>query len=794
MQGLKKWLRDLPVGGKLFLFCTALLSFFLILSITLVSATGYRFASERSNDSLVVGQRVFSQVLTQQQDTLHQAAQVLAADFGFREAMASNDAETIGSALQSQTSRIKASIAVALDLNGKVVASTAPQLVAGDAAVFSTLLVRAAQNGDTGGIAFVDGRPLELIIVPVKAPLNIGWVVLGFALDDAALRKVAGLVSLDVSVLVKQKEGWRLQASTLGGDPGRIEDFTLAAVSVGSEKILLDMDGQKYQLRVMPLQTVDGSQVVAVLQQSFATAVAPYQRLLMILIAVLFLSFLVATAGSRRLAKLFSQPLVQLTKKTQAIAKGEYGQPLQVSGLDEVGQLASSVNAMSDAIALREKKIMHSAYYDALTQLPNRQMMNILGDQALALAQREHRTLAVIAMDVERFQLINDALGYAVGDEVLCAVAERLRTLVRDADAISRPGGNQFITLMHTPARLNVSDLHRRMEEAFALPIEVGGNIVDVSMAMGLSLYPDHGSSMMELMRSADIALAVAKRERHGIVLYDPVLEQGRVAHLTLLSELKRAVERDELVMYLQPKVNVLTGDVTSAEALVRWQHPERGFVAPSEFIPFAEQSGRIGMLTQWMLGKAMQLTVLWADAGTPIQVSVNVSARDILDERFPGTLKELLALHHGRPEWLRLEITESGVMENAERALDVLKQIRNLGFSLSIDDFGTGYSSLSYLKRMPVAELKIDRSFVHGARAGTDAAVLLRSTIDLGHNLALSVVAEGVETIEEWTLLHELGCDYIQGYMACKPLAVDDFRSWCLASSPFLPELAVSA
>jgi len=791
MQRWQAWLRDIPVGGKLFLFTTGLLGIFLLLAITLVSTASYNFAAQRADDNLVVGQRVFSQVISQQQDTLHQAAQLLAADFGFRDALSSNDAETISSALLNQSLRINATLAVALDLNGHVIASTAPGEPRSAGTVFSTLVQRAQQKGDTGGLAFIDKKPLELIVVPVKAPLTIGWVVLGFELDDSSMRKIADLVSLDVSLLAQDKDGWHLYATSLNRSLYGVDAVARLAASTEPGRNSINLDGELYQLRVLPMMTVDGSRVVAVQQQSSEIAMKPYENLRLLLVALLLLSFIVAMAGSRWLARVLSRPLVQLTRKAEEISRGQYDQPLPVTGKDEIGQLATSVNAMSIAIAEREREIMHRAYYDALTQLPNRQMIALLGEQAIALAQREQRALALVSMDIERFQGINDALGYSIGDQVIRLVGDRLKDLMREADAVSRPGGNQFMALLHTKEVLNIADFHRRIEQAFSLPFEVEGNPVDVSLSLGVALYPEHGASMPELMRNAEIALSVAKRERHGIVCYSAGFEQTKLSHLSLLSDLKRAVEQDELVMFLQPKVNVLTGMISSAEALVRWRHPERGFVPPAEFIPFAEQSGRIGMVTRWILAKAMALTTQWSQDGSPLQISVNVSARDVLDERFPDALHGLLEQYPGQAQWIRLEITESGLMENAELALSILNRIRGHGFTLSIDDFGTGYSSLSYLKRMPVAELKIDRSFVAGSRAGTDAAVLLRSTIDLGHNLALSVVAEGVETIEEWTLLHELGCDYIQGYFASKPLAVDEFVQWCSREAPFRPLVA---
>lgn len=786
----QRW-RNLAMGARLFLFSTALLAAFLLLAIIFVSIASYRFAGERVSEELAVGERVFQQVLLQKQGLLRQSAQVLAADFGFREALATTDADTIASALLNHGSRINASLAVALDLNGRVLASTTPQVPVGEFyGAADALRVQAASGGETGAVAFVGNRPLELVMVPVRAPLPVGWVMLGFELDDAALQEVSAVVEMDVSLLAQRDGQWMLYASSVGVSalPGLAE-----GLPASGQRGRLLLDGRDLRWQGVPLATADGSTVSVVLTRSFDEALAPYRQLRLLLVLLLCAGFVAAVPLSRLIARSFSRPLEQLTRKAEAISRGQYDQPLGVDSEDEIGQLAISVNTMSQAIAEREREITRRAYYDVLTGLPNRQMISLLGDQALMLAEREQRALAVLALDIERFQAINDALGYHTGDRLLCAVGERLRDVLRDADAVSRPGGNEFLALLHTHETLNIASLHRRIEQAFDRPVEVGGHPVDVALALGIALYPDHGNDMQTLLRNAEIALAAAKRDRIGLVVYTPALDETRVSHLTLLSDLKRAVERDELVMYLQPKVDVRTGEVRSAEALVRWQHPERGFVPPGEFIPFAEQSGRIGMLTHWMLGRAMKLSVQWAAAGRPVQISVNVSTRDILDERFPQALRALLEQHDGRAEWLRLEITESGLMEDAERALRVLHQIRELGFTLSIDDFGTGYSSLSYLKKMPVAELKIDRSFVHGARAGSDAAVLLRSTIELGHNLALSVVAEGVETGEEWALLQELGCDYIQGYLASRPLPVDEFEQWVATQAPFRPLAVVS-
>jgi EAL domain-containing protein (putative c-di-GMP-specific phosphodiesterase class I) len=272
-------------------------------------------------------------------------------------------------------------------------------------------------------------------------------------------------------------------------------------------------------------------------------------------------------------------------------------------------------------------------------------------------------------------------------------------------------------------------------------------------------------------------------------VEYRAEQENDLRADLGLLSEIHRAIEEGELRMHLQPKVHLPDGAVTSAEALVRWQHPVRGNVAPGEFIPFAEQTGRIHLITQWMLGEAMRLTTRLRAEGTPLQISVNISTADLAKVGFVEGVEALCKQCDALPEDIRLEVTESGAMQDPAAALLIMFRLRRDGFSLSIDDFGTGYSSLAYLQKMPVEELKIDRSFIKDVVAGTDAAVLLQSTVELGHRLGLSVVAEGAETAAEWDLLVDLGCDYVQGYYAAKPMPVDDFLNWRRKSVPFRPK-----
>ena len=428
------------------------------------------------------------------------------------------------------------------------------------------------------------------------------------------------------------------------------------------------------------------------------------------------------------------------------------------------------------------REALHLATHDTLTGLPNRELMLQSGEQLAG----QHR-LAVLVLNIERFKAINETLGPQIGDRLLVQTASRLSAL--GVGQLSRLHADQFCLLVDDAGRLDA--VRRQIEQAFAAPIEVNGQTVDLSLAVGVARdgagAASGGPGMTQLLRNAEMALDHARAHRQGWAEYSSALESQQRADLGLLSELGRAVEQGELRMFLQPKVRIADGAVVSAEALIRWEHPERGLVPPAEFIPFAEQTGRIGQLTRWILRQAMTQTVQWRRAGRPLQISVNLSSCDLDEAGFPERLAALLAETGADPADIQLEITESGAMTDAGAALTVMAALRAIGFTLSIDDFGTGYSSLIYLQKMPVSELKIDRAFVNGITEKGDGSALLESIIQLGHQLGLCVVAEGAETAGEWRLLGELGCDYVQGWFAARPMPAEAFERWCAQHTPFL-------
>ncbi len=421
----------------------------------------------------------------------------------------------------------------------------------------------------------------------------------------------------------------------------------------------------------------------------------------------------------------------------------------------------------------------YQALHDSLTGLPNRTLFRDRVEHALASLE-PRGSLAVLLADLDRFKEINDTLGHHNGDLLLTEVARRLRTALDSAVTVARFSGDEFALLVPridsvedaTATAQRVLDI---LQESFALAdVEI-----NINASLGIAVHPLHGSDANKLIQRADVAMYVAKETHSGFEVYSTDRDGYSPARLALASELRQAIENEDLLVHYQPKVDIRTRRVVGVEALVRWIHPEHGFMPPDEFIPLAEHTGLIQPLTKLVLRSALRQCREWQAAGLDLDVSVNLSVRSLLDLQLPQSVAALLREFSVEPTRLVLEITESSIMADPIRAADVVDRLSGLGIGLAIDDFGTGYSSLSYLKRLPVSEIKIDKSFVMSMTSQENDAVIVRSTVDLGRNLGLRVVAEGVETIEMFNELKRLGCDIAQGYLLSRPLAADDLTAW---------------
>jgi diguanylate cyclase len=451
-----------------------------------------------------------------------------------------------------------------------------------------------------------------------------------------------------------------------------------------------------------------------------------------------------------------------------------------LGGLVLVVMFSSVLRLTRAQLDHERKQAIHDALHDALTGLPNRALLADRFDQALRAGQRASTITGLLLIDLDRFKEVNDTLGHHVGDQLLSKIGPRLAGALRDGDTVARLGGDEFAVLLPGVDGLNGAlEVAARLRTALAESFQVEGVELDIDASVGVVVSGEHGNDAQTLLQRADVAMYVAKQQGRGVVVYDSDCDDHSPKRLSLLGQLRRGIERGELFLHYQPKVNLTTAEVTGVEALVRWQHPQRGLVPPNDFIPLAEHTGLIGPLTVRVLTMALTQAKAWADGGHRIPIAVNVSARNLLDDEFGHKVAELLERHGVPAALLQVEVTESAVMLEPERASRILEQLHTLGVRIAIDDFGAGYTSLAQLKNLPVSELKIDKSFILTMHSDLDNAVIVRSMIELGHSLNLRVVAEGVETAQAVRTLTDYGCDVAQGFHLCRPVPAEAFMRW---------------
>jgi diguanylate cyclase (GGDEF)-like protein len=427
-----------------------------------------------------------------------------------------------------------------------------------------------------------------------------------------------------------------------------------------------------------------------------------------------------------------------------------------------------------------EEAIKLLAYYDPLTGLPSRVLLKDRLHQAIQAAHNDHKPLALLMMDLERFKEINDTLGHHRGDVLLKQVGTRLKEVLFEPDIVSRLGGDEFAVLLPKLAAMeHIYMVINKIQNSLTSPFVIEELPIAVEVSMGVAIFPVHGMNADTLLQRADVAMYVAKRKASSYAIYSPELDEHSPRRLALMGELRRAIESDQLVLHYQPKLDLKTGRATGVEALVRWQHPQYGFIPPDEFIRLVERTELIKLLTHWVLSSAVRQCRAWHGMGLGTGLSVNLSARDLQDPELTGQVTGLLSDTGMPPRFLSLEITEGTIMSDPARAMSTLTRLNEMGVGLSIDDFGTGYSSLAYLKKLPVDEIKIDKTFVKDMMQDKGDAAIVRSTIDLAHNLDMKVVAEGVEDEKTRDQLTAMGCDAAQGYYWSRPLTATEATQW---------------
>lgn len=741
---------------------------------------------KQAQAQLEVGTRVFEGLLEMRGKRLRDAVQLLSTDFGFRDAVASADSATIRSVLLNHGARINANDMFLLGMDGTVMASTVAQIPEGSPFPYIQALRDLKGKNQSMLIVPLQGQPHLLVESTVLAPLPIARVVMGFSMDGDLAQELRSLSGLQVSFLsLVQKQPGQM----ISTQPETLFD-SLRSVMMNpptNEMQMTEHHSQSFLSKTLRLGSNSDSEVVALLQSPLDQAMQAFAPLDETLFWITVVALACSLVGALLLARSLSRPVNALAQAARRIGEGDYATPVVLDRRDELGLLASAINSMQSGIAERELQLAHNALHDPLTGLPNRALvMERLGSAVVA-----QRPVALLYLGIDNFRAISTNVGLEGVEQLLRIISGQLQEPLRPGDTVARLSDNEFLLLVQNAETDSAVAVADRLQRLLVKPQRIGEQDIAMDACIGIAAYPANGDSATELLRRASIARQDAAQLPGRLQVYVDGRDVAHLRQISLIRDLRQAARNGELSLHYQPKLDIRNGRVTQAEALLRWQHPQFGSVSPAEFILLAERTGSIQILTNWVIEDALRQLAEWAQRGLILQVSVNISADDLLGNDLADRVAALLKLYRVPAEQLIFEITESAIMREPEQSLKVLNRLRDFGISLSVDDFGTGYSSLAHLKRLPVQELKIDQSFVRDLDETSEDAVIVRSTIEMSHNLGLKVVAEGVEYEHSLRLLERWHCDTAQGYLISRPLSAVAFEAW-IAQAQLPPRMTM--
>lgn len=748
--------------GKLLLVFAPVIALALATTVLLSWQSARATVEQNAARSLRVAEQIFVQVLEQSHRQLSDRVALLAEDFGFRRAIATGERETIISVLANHGGRANADLMLLIDPAGEVIASTHE--------VDTARTVPALLDSPDAKLMFSESGFYQVAIAPVRAPDLIAWVIMGTSVDLPLIQRVQQLALTDVALFFDQP----------GGDLGAMAtgtDFVMPQAGMTASELSAQLDrgviAPDLLAHTFTLDTIGGEKLYAVMSNSLSRELAawkPWQQKLWLIGLV---SLLVTALTAWVVARSVTRPITLLVQTANNIADGHYEGTAALQSDSEFGFLEKTLQNMGRTVRDREAKILHQARYDALTDLPTRQYLSALFNAA------QTRASSVLLIKVRKVRQLTEVYGMDWTDQLLIQMAQRLRECVGHDDVLARIARDQFVWWAPGGDFAVLQANAAVAAAALGEPVVSRGIEVKLDLRLSGALAPDHGSDIDELLRRAVIALSRYKAGATEVQLYEDGQDLSLLRKLRVTQRLQQAIVDGAFELHYQPKLNLELGKVDQVEALLRWTDPELGRVFPDEFIPLAENSGDILPLGQWVTREAARQAALWKARDIDVKVGLNVSGRDFARPDFVEQTLDIIESEGVSADDIVLEVTESAMMEDIDQAIGHLERLRASGFTLALDDFGTGFSSLSQLKRLPVHELKIDKSFVLTIDTDEQDLEIVRSTIELGHNLALKVVAEGVESFSALKTLQSLGCDAIQGYYLSKPQPAAAFGQW---------------
>lgn len=755
---------------------------FIALQLTALVAlklAGSRYAERIAEAQISTGEQLFVSLLQHNTASLKQALQLLAADGVMSEAVSSQDPEVIKFALAGYQNRLHAQQAYFVSLDASQIISTSASVTQAEEDARLAIL-----ENQTGTLKFemIAGRPYQLITLPLKNPGMQGWLVMGFAVDARLATQIKQLTQLDVAFVQKSRDhDWRLVSGTASNDLSNMLVKTMADIYRQPVSLhRLDVNGEVYQIKMRSLHETREEALLVVLQGGVTPWLQLFDRLMQGLLGLTLLGVALLSAIIWMTSRRVTGPLRSLAQYMNALAAGEVTQPLPVTGQDEIDALTTAVGRLQDAVTQRSASTAQLAFDDTVTGLANR----LAFDQALSAAVTQHadsqQKLAVLVFNLQRFKQVNQSFGRDFGDALLKHVGQGLKQALPGAqDVVARLEADQFAVLLQQADQAQTTRYADQVQQMFEQPVTVQGQRVDIHAVMGIALYPEHSTESGRLLRQAETALQASLSKRSPWIVYNTALEIEQAETLALVADLKQALPQGQFLMYIQPKIDITTRRALGGEALIRWVHPERGLLMPDQFIAIAEQTGMISALTQWMLQRTCEALATFQKQGLRVSLSVNLTTRDLHDLQLAEQIAHLLSVHGLEAGSLKLEVTERSLMSDPERAQTALRKLSAMGLHIAIDDFGTGYSSLNQLRQLPVQELKIARTFVMFMDKHASDASIVKSVIDLAHNLKWNVVATGIENEQVLNQLSRLGCNEGQGFFIGKPMPEKDFSVW---------------
>lgn len=728
-----------------------------------------------AQEQLNIGARVFERLLALRSQQLQDEVRILSSDFGFRDAVASADVPTLRSALRNHGDRAAASEVLLLDLQGQIKASTSAAFAEGQPFAYAQALLTQLQNPQHLLVVPVDGVPHLLAAATVRAPLPVAVLIMGFEIDRALADELRQLTHLEVTLLVQTDNSKPRWLSTLLNAPAQQLELLRQLDSDSRHWQPLVLAGEHYLSLAVPLSEAADYQISAFLHRPLNAVSAALLGLRERLLSIAGLAFGASLLLALLLARTVARPLERLARSAQRIGQGDYQAPIERLRVPELAALGAALGQMQHGIAERERQLAHNALHEPHSGLPNRTLLEERINSAIAA----ERPLGVLLIGVANFSEWLSARSGDAEQQLAQALAQQLLELRRPGLSVARLLDDRFAVLLEEASAAELITLADQCQQRLSQLRDWQGEALGLQVHIGVASYPQDAHSSEALLHCALAALHEAQMHHEPVQVYEQAKDAARQRQIILVRDLRQAAERGELQLHYQPKLNLRDGQIRQAEALLRWQHAELGWVSPGEFIPLAERTGSIAALTRWVIEAAVAQIAQWHAQGLVMQVSVNVSAADLAAFDVCQVVEQALSRHQLAAQQLVLEITESAVMQDQQHALAVLQALRELGVGLSVDDFGTGYSSLAQLRQLPVQELKIDQTFIRQLGPEGDDAVIVRSTIEMSHRLGLKVVAEGIESALVLELLRDWGCDVAQGYYISRPVPASALQAW---------------